>query len=117
MTDKIPTIIRIYTKIVKTIREPNWRTKQTGYYEIAYKEFDAETGELVGEGTADFTSTRKREELKQYDVQTYTGKTNRAGGRMTETVGGMYVDKNQKFPAIRAARFVYGEGVARIDKI
>ena len=52
------TIIRVYTGIVKTIRKPDWKTRQTGYYELAYKEFDAETGELIGEGTADFSSTR-----------------------------------------------------------
>ena len=116
MNDTIPTIIRVYTGIVKTIRKPDWRAKQTGCYEIGYKEFDAETGELVNEGTADFSSARKNSELKQYDVQTYTGRVNRAGGRMTETAGEIYVSKNQKFPAIRAARLVYGANVARVER-
>ena len=110
------TIIRVYTGIVKTIKKADWRTKETGYYEIPYKEFDAETGELVGEGTADFTGTRMCSELKQYNVQTYTGKTNRAGSRTTSNAGAIRVSKNQRFPAIRAARLVYGENVARVKK-
>lgn len=110
------TIIRVYTGIVKTIRKPDWKTRQTGYYELAYKEFDAENGELIGEGTADFTSTRKRKELKKYLALTYSGETNRAGGKMTKPAGWLYVSKNQKFPAIRAARLAYGEDVVRIEK-
>lgn len=110
------TIIRVYKGSVKTLRFFNPETRETGYYEIAYKEFDAETGELVGEGTADFTGTRMCSELKQYNVQTYTGKTNRAGSRTTSNAGAIRVSKNQKFPAIRAARLVYGENVARIVK-
>lgn len=110
------TIIRVYTGIEKTIRNADWKNKETGYYEIPYKEFDAETGELIGEGTADFTGTRKREELKRYIVQTFSGRVNRAGGRMTETAGWIYVSKNQKFPAIKAARLIYGERVARIER-
>ena len=26
------TIIRVYTGIVKTIRKPDWKTRQTGFY-------------------------------------------------------------------------------------
>lgn len=110
------TIIRVYTGIVKTIRKPDWKTRQNGYYELAYKEFDAETGELIGEGTADFTGTRMCSELKQYNVQTYTGETNRAGSRTTSNAGAIRVSKNQKFPAIKAARLIYGERVARIER-
>lgn len=110
------TIIRVYTGNIKTIRKSDLKTRQTGYYEIPYKEFDTETGELVGEGSADFTGTRMCSELKQYNVQTYTGETNRAGGRMTETIGVIFVSKNQKFPAIKAARLIYGERVARIER-
>lgn len=110
------TIIRVYTGNEKTIRKFDPRTRQTGYYEISYKEFDAETGELVGEGSADFTGERMRSELKQYNVQTYTGETNRAGSRTTTNAGAIRVSKNQKFPAIRAARLVYGENVARVER-
>ena len=68
------TIIRVYTGNIKTIKKADWRINQSGYYEIGYKEFDAETGELVGEGTADFSSARMRGELKRYDVQAYSGR-------------------------------------------
>lgn len=110
------TIIRVYTGSVKTLRKCDPSTRQTGYYEIAYKEYDAETGELVGEGSADFTGTRMCSELKQYNVQTYTRETNRAGSRTTSNAGAIRVSKNQKFPAIKAARLIYGERVARIER-
>lgn len=110
------TIIRVYTGSVKTLRKCDPSTRQTGYYEIAYKEYDAETGELVGEGSADFTGMRMCSELKQYNVQTYTGETNRAGSRTTSNAGAIRVSKNQKFPAIKAARLIYGERVARIER-
>lgn len=110
------TIIRVYKGSVKTLRHFNPETRENGYYEIAYKEYDAETGELVGEGSADFTGSRMSSELKKYLVQTYSGRVNRAGGRMTETTGWIYVSKNQRFPAIRAARLAYGENVARVKK-
>ena len=66
------TIIRVY-KSVKVLRLSNPTTRETGYYEIAYKEFDAETGELVDEGTADFTGARIHNELQKYLVLTNTG--------------------------------------------
>lgn len=110
------TIIRVYTGSVKTLRKCDPSTRQTGYYEIAYKEYDAETGELVGEGSADFTGTRMCSELKQYNVQTYTRETNRTGSRTTSNAGAIRVSKNQKFPAIKAARLIYGECVARIER-
>lgn len=110
------TIIRVYTGNVKTIKKADRKINQSGYYEIGYKEFDAETGELIGEGSADFSSARMCSELKQYNVQTYTGETNRAGSRTTSNAGAIRVSKNQKFPAIKAARLIYGERVARIER-
>lgn len=110
------TIIRVYTGNVKTIKKADRKINQSGYYEIGYKEFDAETGELIGEGSADFSFARMRSELKQYNVQTYTGETNRAGSRTTSNAGAIRVSKNQKFPAIKAARLIYGERVARIER-
>lgn len=110
------TIIRVYKGSVKTLRRFNPETRETGYYEIAYKEFDAETGELVGEGTADFTGTRIYKELKKYLVFVYNGETNRAGGKKTDASEWIYVSKNQKFPVIKAARFICGENVARVRK-
>lgn len=110
------TIIRVYTGNVKTIKKADRKINQSGYYEIGYKEFDAENGELVGEGTADFTGTRMYKELQKYLVRVYTGETNRAGGRKTEPSEWIYVSKNQKFPVIKAARLAYGENVARVKK-
>nr|DAQ85488.1 MAG TPA: hypothetical protein [Caudoviricetes sp.] len=106
------TIIRVYTGIVKTIRKPDWKTRQTGYYELAYKEFDAETGELIGEGTEDFTGERMCEELGQYEILLRDDVRN----GIDEPRRWIYVSKNQGYPAI-AARFVYGEEVLRVKRI
>ena len=106
------TIIRVYTGIVKTIRKPDWKTGQTGCYELAYKEFDAETGELIGEGTADFTGERMCEELRQYEILLRDDVRN----GIDEPHRWIYVSKNQVYPAI-AARFVYGEEVLRVKRI
>ena len=106
------TIIRVYTGIVKTIRKPDWKTRQTGYYELAYKEFDAETSELIGEGTEDFTGERMCEELRQYEILLRDDVRN----GIDEPHRWIYVSKNQVYPAI-AARFVYGEEVLRVKRI
>ena len=116
MTSTIPTIIRVYIGNFKVIREFNPETRQTGYYEIAYNEFDAETGELVGEGTADFTGTRMCSELKKYLVMRYSGEVDSRGRGKIGYAGEIRVSKNQKYPAIRAARLAYGDSVARIER-
>lgn len=103
------TIIRVYTGIVKTIRKPDWKTS---LHEFAYKEFDAENGELIGEGTEDFTGERMCEELRQYEILLRDDVRN----GIDEPHRWIYVSKNQVYPAI-AARFVYGEEVLRVKRI
>lgn len=111
ITKKV-TIVRVYTGSVKTIRECDWETRQTGCYEFAYKEFNAETGELIGEGTENFTGKRMCEELRQYEILLRDDL--RKG--IDEPHRWIFVSKNQVYPAI-AARFVYGEKVLRIKRI
>lgn len=106
------TIIRVYTGIVKTIKKADRKINQSGYYEIGYKEFDAESGELIGEGTEDFTGERMCEELRQYEILLRDDVRN----GIDEPHRWIYVSKNQVYPAI-AARFVYGEEVLRVKRI
>ena len=106
------TIIRVYTGIVKTIRKPDWKTRQTGCYEFAYKEYNTETGELIAEGTEIFTGERMCEELRQYEILLRDDVRN----GIDEPHRWIYVSKNQVYPAI-AARFVYGEEVLRVKRI
>lgn len=106
------TIIRVYTGIVKTIRKPDWKTGQTGYYEFAYKEYNTETGELIAEGTEIFTGERMCDELRQYEILLRDDVRN----GIDEPHRWIYVSKNQVYPAI-AARFVYGEEVLKVKRI
>ena len=106
------TIIRVYTGIVKTIRKPDWETRQTGYYEFAYKEFNAKTGKLIGEGTENFTGKRMCEELRQYEILLHDDV--RKG--IDEPHRWIFVSKNQDYAAT-AARFVYGEEALRVKRI
>lgn len=106
------TIIRVYTGNVKTIRKFDPEAGQDGYYEFTYKEFDAKTGELVGEGTEDFTGKRMCEELRQYEILLRDDVRN----GIDEPHRWIFVSKNQDYAAI-AARFVYGEEVLRIKRI
>ena len=106
------TIIRVYTGNVKTIRKFEPEVGERGCYELAYKEFDAESGELIGEGTEDFTGERMCEELRQYEILLRDDVRN----GIDEPHRWIYVSKNHVYPAI-AARFVYGEEVLRVKRI
>ena len=106
------TIIRVYTGSVKTLRHFNPETRETGCYELAYKEFDAETGELVGEGTEIFTGEGMCDELRQYEILLRED----VRKHEDEPRRWIYVSKNQDCAAI-AARFVYGEEVLRVKRI
>lgn len=109
-------ITRVYTKIVREWKyyDEEKQRNITTQYEIAYKDYDTETEKLVGQGTADFSPERKRDQLKCYFVQVYNGRVNHSGGKMTDTIGRIMV--NHKTCAIKAARLVYGDQVARVDK-
>ena len=72
---------RIYGKVINTwnrIDEKGrvfWLQK-----EIAYKEYNPETGKLVAEGTEDFSPERYYNEVAIHWVYTWDGKKRNAGG-------------------------------------
>lgn len=80
------------------------------YYEAKYKEFTSD-GEFVCCGTEDFSQSRLYAATKVYSVYVYNGRTNKAGGKMTDCVGSIRISKNAC--AVKAARRLY-ENVARV---
>jgi hypothetical protein len=104
--------MKVYTK-VKTIEPGSAENNWNGYYEVFYKEYD-ENGCLIREGSEDFSGIRLRS-LARYIVRAYTGGVNRAGQKTTYEIGFIRITKNNK-PGT-AARFVYGENVARTIKL
>lgn len=80
------------------------------YYEAAYKELTYD-GETVSCGTEDFDYRRLHSATKLYYVYVYSGRLNKAGGKMTDCVGSIRISKNAC--AIKAARSLY-DNVARV---
>lgn len=103
--------MKVYTK-VKTIEPGSAENQWNGYYEVSFKEYD-ENGRLIREGTEDF-SGRRLKTLTRYIVRAYTGEVNKAGQKTTYEIGFIRITKTSKPGA--AARFVYGENVARTIK-
>jgi len=80
------------------------------YYEAKYKELTY-SGELVSAGTEDFSRARLYSATRIYSVCAYNGRTNKAGGKMTDCVGSIRISKSAC--AIKAARSLYNN-VARV---
>lgn len=80
------------------------------YYEAAYKELTY-GGRIVGAGTEDFSRERLYSATRIYSVYAYNGRTNKAGGKMTDCVGDIRISKSAC--AIKAARSLYSN-VARV---
>ncbi len=80
------------------------------YYEAKYKEFTSD-GKLVCCGTEDFSRSRLYTATKVYSVYVYNGRTNKAGGKMTDCAGNIRISKSAC--AIKVARRLY-ENVARV---
>lgn len=104
-------LYKIYTK-VRTIEEPTRENNEEGYYEVNYMMFD-EDYNLVGEGTEDFSYIRLRN-LKKYEVRQYSGRNNKNGSPMTETLNIVRVNEGS---ALKMSRALYGEKVARVERI
>ena len=77
---------RIYGKELErwTYTDDNGR-ERLRQVEIAYKEYDAETGDLIGAGSEDFSLERYKKELLNKFVYTWDGvKRNKGGCRWFE---------------------------------
>lgn len=73
--------IRIYGKKLNT-----WKTQDEAgreiirQYEFAYKEYDVETGDLVGEGSEDFSPERLKKQTEEHWIFTWDGERRNKGG-------------------------------------
>lgn len=106
--------ITIYGKVIrKWISADETGREHLTQIEVEYVTCDAKTGEVISDGTKDIGRSCFDQYLV-YDVQRYNGRVNKAGGRMTDYVGTIAVSRGSR-SALRAARLIYGEDVARVD--
>lgn len=80
--------VRIYGKELN-----RW---EDGYREIAYKEYDSETCEVVGAGTEDFSLDRWKLDTDSNWVWVWKGALNRGGHRRFEDIGFVRYRKSNK---------------------
>lgn len=107
--------ITIYGKVIrKWISADETGREHLTQIEVEYVTCDAKTGEVISDGTKDIGRSCFAQYLV-YDVQRYNGRINKGGKRMTDTVGTIAVSRESR-SALRAARLIYGENVARVER-
>lgn len=73
--------IRIYGKTLETWKHEDERGRMvTVQRELAYREYDSETGELVGVGSEDFSQARWKSEIEGRFIWTWDGERRNKGG-------------------------------------
>ncbi len=107
--------ITIYGKVIRKWISVDEKTGRDvlAQIEVEYVTCDAKTGEVISDGTKDIGRSCFDRYLV-YDVLRYNGRVNKGGGRMTDYVGTIAVSRGSR-AALRAARLIYGEDVARVD--
>lgn len=90
--------IRIYGKILEVWTAEDARGREiTTQTEIAYREYDSETGELLGSGSEDFSPARERSEIDCRWIWTWDGdRRNKGGKRWFECHGMIKYRKREK---------------------
>lgn len=100
MIDSIgkPVVIRVYGKILNRWSHINDSGREVAtQYEVAYKEYNTETLELVGVGSEDFSPIRYSKEIKRQEVFTWDGeRRNKGGNRWFEDRGGITYRKSER---------------------
>ena len=78
----IPTTIKLYSQILRTWYEHDLKgNSHEAYYEVAYKEYSTETGEVLNEGTENFSVTRYLKTVESIYIWTWDGKKRNAGNK------------------------------------
>ena len=73
--------VRIYGKVLQRWYDTNENGRTyLVQRELAYKEYDVETGELVGAGSEDFSPERYAREISERWIYTWDGESRNAGG-------------------------------------
>lgn len=90
--------IRIYGKVMETWTSINEKGRETiTQEELAYKEYDVETLNLIGIGSEDFSPERRHAETEKRWVWTWDGKKRNKGGfRWFECQGMTEIRKSEK---------------------
>ena len=90
--------IRIYGKTLeKWTAEDERGRERLVQEEVAYKEYDSETGELVGVGSEDFSMERLHTEMDERWMWTWDGeKRNKGGHRWFECHGTVKFRKSER---------------------
>lgn len=89
------------------------RELSLAYWEIPYTEY-REDGSIKRKGIEDFSAQRYNE-LNRYNVRAYTGEISPSGSKLTHVIGCFLLNKGDS-PS-KAARLIYGDRVARVDRI
>lgn len=90
--------VRIYGKTLETWHDECGRIVQ---YEIAYREFDATTGEIVGAGSEDFSTVRYRMSTTRAWVWTWDGRRRNRGGHRRFECRGYVTFRSSERTALR----------------
>lgn len=90
--------VRVYGKVLEQWFAYNENGREVlTQEEIAYRDFDTETGELVGVGSEDFSPERERREIDRAWVWTWDGqRRNRGGYRWFENAGYFKFRKSER---------------------
>ena len=104
--------MRVYNR-KKITKEGTLENNWDWHFEFDYKDFDKD-GREISSGSEELTIEQARQ-LKTYEVRAFDGRTDRAGHKMTEVIGMFRIHENEK-PG-NAARFLYGDKVARVIRI
>lgn len=90
--------IRIYGKTLETWSHEDEKGRKRIYQtEIAFKEIDAETGEIVEIGSEDFSPEREKQDIDYRWIYTWNGeKRNKGGHRWFDCQGSIKFRKSHK---------------------
>lgn len=117
MVDAIgrPMTVRFYGKVLNTwTHETESGHTVATQYEIAYKEYDTETLELVAVGSEDFSPSRLKGETLHKGVFTWDGETYRRDGkRKFEYIGNRQFRKSERKAVEDYCRKLYGADVVQ----
>lgn len=95
--------IRLYGKILQEWRAEDLNGRERLIQrEIAYKEYDSETGELVGTGSEDFSPDRFYKEIATKYAWTWDGKKYNKGDHRWFECQGWYKFRKSERKAVKA---------------
>ena len=102
--------VRIYGKVLERWYndDEKWG-KVTTQIEVSYREYDSETGEIVGAGSEDFSIERWHRDLETRWAWTWDGeRRNKGGKRWFENHGLVRFRKSEKAEVKRYLQNKYG---------